>query len=214
MTRPGTILLLLLTLCSGGCQAVQKVSDYFSGNTPGRYARMMEDEEFADNRRKGINGLVARDFARRPPYTTRYQQIAQNDPDPLVRATAIRALNRARDKTQIPMYVKALDDDSELVRLEAAKALVNMPDESAITPLEKIVNRPDENRDVRIAATDALRHYRNQEVARTLIAQLNERDFGVAWQAHRSLKKITGRDLRYDASAWLGLISGPDKPLG
>ena len=76
------------------------------------------------------------------------------------------------------------------------------------------MNNPNENRDVRIAAADALRHYRSLDVARALIAQLSSREFGLAWQSRRSLKNLTGKDLHYDESAWLDYVRGPDKPFG
>ena len=43
---------------------------------------------------------------------------------------------------------------------------------------------------------------------------LDERTFGVAWQARRSLQRITGVDYAYDDAAWLEYISNPAKPLG
>jgi hypothetical protein len=43
---------------------------------------------------------------------------------------------------------------------------------------------------------------------------LQAREFGVAWQARRSLRRITGRDLRYDDAAWLAYLTGPHKPFG
>ncbi len=214
MQRLAITLLPLVLLTCAGCQQFQQISDLISGDTPGRYARLMEDSTDGDRRRIGVNGLVERDFARKPPYTTRYQQIAEHDPDPLVRATAVRALNRARDRSSTPLFVKILSDDNEWVRLEAVKALINMPDASAVSPLQKMLNRSGEERDVRIAAAEALKHYRTPEVARTLVTQLGERDFGIAWQAHRSLKRLTGRDLHYDESAWLNYLNGSDKPLG
>ena len=99
-----TVLLLLPMLASAGCQAArgvgefgQNVVDYFTGNTPIKSVALMEDKYFPDERRNGINRLASRDFGRREPYTERYRQIAQYDSDWLVRATAIRSLNRARD---------------------------------------------------------------------------------------------------------------------
>jgi hypothetical protein len=101
------------------------------------------------------------------------------------------------------------------VRLEAAKALANLPDPAAAPALIRALARPDEARDVRIAAADALRHYPNLEVARALVAQLAGRDFGVAWQARQSLKHMTGKSgLRYDEATWLGYLTGPEKPFG
>lgn len=185
---------------------------YMDGDRPGRAARMMEDASSADNRRDGINRLLEWGFARHDPYTKRYAQIAQYDTDPTVEAVAIRALNRARDRRATKVFIKALDSTDELVRLEAAKALANVPDVAAADPLIKVLNRPGESRDVRIAAADALKHYRTMSVGRALCGVLGDRDFGVSWQARQSLVYLFNRDYRYDAASWLGYISGPTSP--
>ena len=205
----------LLLLVAPGCQQLSQFYNNLTGNTPGKYARLMEEPSSADDRREGINGLVAQPFGRQPPYTTRYRQIAANDPDALVRATAVRALNRADDAGATDVYVKALSDPSELVRLEGAKALIQMPTPDAVAPLLKLLTRPDEPKDVRMASAAALKHYPRTDVARALAATLSERDFSVAWQARRSLRRLTGgRDFAYDEAAWLQFITGPDKPFG
>lgn len=191
----------------------ERLVDAMTGKTPKAAAIRMEDPDFPDERRQGINELVDRGFGRQQPYTTRYRQIAQNDPDYLVRATALRALNRARDAEATPLFITALDDPNDTVKLEGAKALVNLPNQNALQPLLRIVNNPNENRDVRIAAADALKHYKSLDVARTLIGQLSSREFGLAWQSRRSLRNLTGKDLRYDESAWLEFVTGP-KPFG
>ena len=184
-----------------------------TGRTPIRAVRMMEDSRSADNRRKGICELAENEFARREPYTRRYRQIAQNDPDFTVRAAAIRALNWSRDMAAVPIFIAALKDANELVRWQAAKGLVNVPDESALGPLTRAVGDANESKNVRIAAADALRHYRNLGAARALVATLEGKDFGVAWQARKSLKHITGRDLRYDERAWLEYLTSAGKNL-
>ena len=206
--------LLLLLLTSTGCQQIRQTYDYFQGNTPGKYAREMEDPGSPDSRRQGMAKLVQKDFARKDPYTTRYRQIFLGDEDPLVRAMAIRALNVSRDAGASDLYVKALLDGDLLVRLEGAKALANMPDDDAIDPLLKVLSAPDEDQDVRIAAARALRYYQRRDVARALVAVLDQRPFGVAWQARRSLKRITGVDYAYDDTSWLEYISNPAQPLG
>ena len=205
--------LAILTL-SAGCQQIGRLNDRLQGRTPGRYARLMEDPNRPDNRRQGITGLVGNDFARRDPYTRRYGQIFQSDPDPLVRATAIRALNVSRDTEASDLYLQALADPDPLVRLEGAKALHNMPNPAAAEGLLKLLNDAEENKDVRIAAAAALKYYPRADVARALVAVLPGRDFGIAWEARRSLKRITGVDYAYDETAWLEYISGPDQPLG
>jgi len=185
------------------------------GTSPAQYARMMESQG-ADARRIGINGLAATDRGEQPPYTIRYAQIGRLDNDYLVRATAIRSLNRSRDRsaTAVALYVRSLEDPNVPVRLEACKALGHMPTEDATEPLLRIANRTEEDKDVRIAAIDALRHYKTLEVARTLVLMLSDHDFGIAWTAHHSLKALTGRDLQYDEAAWLAYLTGPEKPFG
>jgi hypothetical protein len=188
-------------------------------------AMMMNDEGNADARRNGIAGLVTiYDFAKETPYTLKYKELAQHDPDFTVRAMAIRALNICRDSSSTGIFIAALGDDNELIRLEGAKALVNVPDPAAIPILEHILDGrresaldgtrlPDEAMDVRIAAADALRRYPKLDVARNLVEYLNEQDFGVAWQSRQSLGALTDRDFQYDQGAWLAYLTGPSRPF-
>jgi hypothetical protein len=219
-----TSLPLLLLIVSAGCDAMNRGADdigktarpffeFVSGKTPLKAAKKMENPDSPDARWQGMMWLVSHDYGRKPPYTTRYQQIAQNDPDWFVRAMAVRALNRSRDKSATFVFIKALDDTATQVRLEAAKALANVPDAKATPALLKITGNANDDRDVRIAAADALRHYRSIEVARVLVNQLQERNYGVAWQSRHSLKKLTGKDLRYDEAAWLAFLT-KDRPFG
>jgi hypothetical protein len=213
-----------IALVGTGCAQIEQATSKFTESgrqiydaltaRPRRSAINTTDRYFPVERREGINELVYRGFGRAAPYTDQYAQMAKSDPDFLVRATAVRALNRARDRKAADVYIAALNDESEVVRLEGAKALVNMPDEKAIPGLVKVVTNPNENRDVRIAAAEALKHYRNAEAARALISQLGGREFGLAWQAHNSLVRITGKDLRYDEAAWLTYMTNPEQPFG
>lgn len=219
---------------------------------PARAIQLMRDPTSADARRTGIAALSTRwNFGKLPPYPGYYQKIARDDSDYTVRAMAIRALNICRDGSATPIFVAGLRDKNELVRLESAKALANLPAPDAVLPLFIAVSGsreelgPDghavevaENQDVRIAAADALRRYRDLKngrakgmpeptggvesevardasaVARFLISHLNDLDFGVAWQCRQSLITMTGQDFRYDEAAWLAYLAGPSKPFG
>ncbi len=189
---------------------------------------LLNDQNNADNRREGMIYLVTiHDYARKPPYTLRYKDLAQHDPDFTVQAMAIRALNISRDASATGIFISALDNDNELIRLEGAKALGNVPDPAAIPGLERLLEgrrvtisndrqgmvSVSESLDVRIAAADALRQYRNLDVARNLVGYLNEREFAVAWQTRKTLATLTGRDMKYDQAAWLAYLTGPERPL-
>jgi len=140
--------------------------------------------------------------------------MAEADTEPTVRTAAIRALNRSRDEKAVAVYISALNDPDANVRLEAAKALANIPDARAGAPLMKLLDDEQQNRDVRIACADALREYKTSEVAQSLIRVLSGQDFGVAWQARQSLNLMTGQDYFYSQTAWLGYLTGPAKPFG
>lgn len=188
--------------------------NFLAGNRPIRFVSMMENKDSADERRKGIVELSSRPFGQKEPYTRRYRQIAQADPDYTVRATAIRALNRSRDRSAVPIFIKALTDENPMVRLQAAKALSNIPDPSASESLARTLGNQAETRDVRIAAAEALRHYRDMGVARVLAGTLGQRDFSIAWQSRWSLSIMTGKNLGYDERKWLEYLTGPTKPFG
>lgn len=208
-------MLVVLALCAGGCETVRHVGEVFSGNTALRAAKRMEDPYFPDERREGINYLVDHGYGQRPPYTKRYQQIALGDADYTVRAAAIGALKRAGDNSATGVFISALGDRSELVRLAAANALASLPDRRATEPLTKMLADPNENKDVRIACADALKHYPDAGSTKALMASLNGREFGIAWQARKSLIFISGgKDLRYNADAWAAALGTSTKPVG
>jgi HEAT repeat protein len=190
------------------------LSERMNSRTPIELVRKMENAESPQQRWQAIDELVEREFAKRAPYTDRYAEIAMDDPDYLVRAVAIRALNRSRQAGKTDVFIRGLNERSDVVRLEAAKALNNLPDPAAAPPLVALLTSDTEIADVRIAAAEALRHYKRIEVARALIAALTDRDFGVAWQARRSLHRLMETDLGYDQGKWLAYITGPAKPFG
>ena len=206
----------------------KQLINIYIGNTPGKYARLMEDDQSADSRRTGILRLVADyEFARKEPYTKRYWQIAQGDPDSLVRVAAVRALDRSRDRAVTPIAIKHMEDPNPLLRLEAAKALANIPDEKSIPALTRHLAATlemrgeggrlelvTESRDVRVACADALRNFPTKDVARSLIDALREKEFEVSYQARKSLTLMTGHDFRYDQAKWRDYLSKAENPFG
>lgn len=195
-------------------EQVTRIYNYMTGATPFEAAKAMLEPKYPDKRRQGIMWLSARQYGREDPYLKYYGSLARTDPQHTVRAMAVRAMNRARVKDATTIYLAALEDKNELVRLEAAKALANIPEPLAMQALMKRLDSADESVDVRVACADALRTYRNAEVAQVLIRTLRDRQFGVSWQARKSLKLMTGKDYRYNQAAWLTYLSGAEKPFG
>lgn len=194
--------------------AIKNTWNAMWGHTAVKSVKKMEDPNSPDNRRQGIYELVATDFGQSETYCKRYRQIAQDDPDFTVRAAAVRACNWARDKNAVPIFIAALNDKSDMVRWEAAKGLGNIPGPDAVAPLIRTMNNADEMKNVKIAAADALRHYKDLNVARTLVATFGGKDFSIAWQARQSLRSMTGTDLQYSERAWLEYLTSDKRPLG
>ena len=179
---------------------------FATGDNPLKWAKLMEDTRSPDNRRDGMMELVQNRFARKDPYTKRYAQIGNMDREYLVRAGAIRALNYSRSREGTELFLAGVEDAEAPVRLEAAKALANLPDERAVTKLIAHLQK-DDNKDVRVACADALRNFKTIDVARALTSVMLDRDFGVSWQARQSLVLMTGHDYRYDEAAWLDYLA-------
>jgi hypothetical protein len=185
-----------------------------TGETPLVAAERIEDRYFPDERRMGVAYLSDFSWGRGEPYTDRYRQLVVLDNDRLVKASALRALNRARDQQAVDLFIKSMSDQRDIVRVEAAKALANIPSEKAIPVLIKAVANERENRDVRVWSADALRNFPKMEVAQALIRVLNDRDFSVAWQARRSLRFMTGQDYAFNDAAWLQYLTQTQNPFG
>jgi hypothetical protein len=195
-------------------EEIERIYGWITGDTPFNAAKAMLDPSFPDKRRKAVVYLSRREWGRQEPYTGYYEQMAKADREPLVQSIAVRAMNRSRYLKAEQTYVQLLEDKNEMVRLEAAKALANMPDPAAIDPLIRHLRNPEEDVDVRVACADALRTYRNLQAGEALVSMLKEREFGVAWQARVSLKLMTGKDYHYDQGAWRDYLTGNQKPFG
>ncbi len=222
-----------LSVFSRAWQFVVQEYNYLVGETPLLQAERMEDKNSPDNRRVGIFALADEEYGRHGAYPARYAEIAYGygkipaDPDYSVRTAAIRVLNRSRARTYavpqpgnkqkvvdlIPLYNGGLDDKNELVRLESAKALSNIPDPRSIAPLLSHLENVEEAKDVRIAEADALRNFRRADVAQALVRLLQDRDFAVSYQSRKSLVMMTGQDFEYEPAAWLKYLAEHNKPF-
>jgi len=178
--------------------------EIIGGSTPSRDVAMAFDPNDADRRRQGILRLSRKDWGLREPYLKGYATILQTDSDPLVRAAAVRALGMAQDPNYLTDVTRSLFDNVDFVRQDAAAALDSLTGEEAVDPLRNRL-RNDMNQDVRAHSARALRHYRRQDVARSLIEALSDKAFGVRYRVHESLVAIAGEDRGYHPEDWAGL---------
>lgn len=208
-TTFGDVVFYLPNQLGNGIAWIYNVS---TGHTAVKYAKELFHRN-PDIRRNAVYTLSDQPYGRRPPYTDYYAHMAKTDQDPTVRMAALRALNRARAANQTEAMIADLNDDNWWVRLEAAKAIANIPDPKAIPGLMRLLNDEQQNRDVRIACADGLRCYQQSDVAQALIRVLSDRDYGVARQAQQSLNLMTSKDFGLEPSPWLNYLTSTPKPF-
>lgn len=192
----------VLSGCTGG--GADSSDNFFSDllpPSPGETAREAFNVYDADRRRNAINLLSNAPWGGEAPYLRTYRLLI-NDPDPTVRAAALRALGSHGGIEDLPAILPYLSDRTPFVRWEAAMALQRLHDESAIEPLIKAV-REDEDADVRQAAANALAQYPQPKVFQALVGALDDDDYGVVEEAEHSLAILTGQKLGQDGAAWL-----------
>ncbi len=212
MTRSTRIAMLGLVLAGGllaGCEGakfenpldINRLLEKLSPPSGTELATMAFSSPDPDVRRKGVVQLAEKDWALKEPYLEGFAMLAGSDPDPTVRAAAVRALGKAGDPKYAKVLVAMLSDESEMVRWDAAEALNRSPSELAPEKLQEVALN-DESHDVRAAAVKALRHYGSAEVFATLFDAMAARNFTVRYQAHQALVEMTRMDKGYERADW------------
>jgi HEAT repeats/PBS lyase HEAT-like repeat len=178
--------------------------------SPGEAADMATDEFSAENRYKGTTLLSNADFGGGGVYIELYLD-RMDDPDPIVRSAAVRALGRHGDPEHVGLIVSALEDDDDAVRIEAARALQRVHHSTAVEPLlAAIVYEEESNVDVRSAAADALGQYHEQRVVQGLIEGLRDPRLAVNDRVLHSLLVLTGQNFGLDRQAWIEWYNSTD----
>ncbi len=154
-----------------------------------------------DLRRRSVLRLSNADFGGEEPYLKTYRLLI-DDPDPTVRAAAVAALGRWGQAGDVPAIVILLArDESSQVRWESAKALQRIHSDQAVTPLLTALEN-EVHPDVRIACANALGQYPSRAVFDSLVAALNDNDYGVVREARKSLHILTGQSFGDDGRDW------------
>lgn len=173
-----------------------------------------------DRRARGMLALSTTQAGSDPVYVSLYIENVE-DPDPSVRAAALKALGRHGTAEHTPIMTKAMATDRDPgVRQEAARSLQRVHNPEAIEPLLAAIRLPDvakgqweEDAEVRAQAALALAQYREQKVLQALISALYDPRLSVNRNALVSLRILTGQDFGYERLAWANWIKETANPF-
>ena len=124
------------------------------------------------------------------------------DGDPLTRIGAIIALAHAQPPGSLALLTGMLRDPDPMVRAEAVRGIVRFHDPSSVAPLSLALS-DDVTMEVRRTAARELGLYPDSPAVRkALLDAMADTRVEVAFNAHRSLVRLTGKlDLPRDRSA-------------
>jgi hypothetical protein len=215
---------VMFLLASSGCAALEDLGyqpnpnatglrDLFVRPSPEQAARWAIDPHNADRRFRGTALLAAAPFAGDDEYLALFVDNAR-DPDPAVRAAAIRGVANHGSPEHIEILAGALADPDDLVRAAAARAAQRIHGPSIVPAL---IQRLDPERErvheVRAAAAHALGQYAEPRVIEALLAALRDPSLTVNRHARESLTTLTGEELGLDPVAWLAFVRASPDPL-
>lgn len=221
----GLLLLIALPSCDPGQR--RDVSERFKHYTPEQDRQIALNDSSPNERRRAVARIAASGRTDDATFDV-LDTVARRDASEQVRCVALRGLGGFADARPVQTALVILNpkghpgeaaEAGPQVRWEAAVVLRRLveahlvPERDITETLDVLVGLllHDSSRDVKMTAARALSRIEDPRVLRALIAALRNRDFGIAYEAHRSLAEITGRSYGYEAEAWEAwLASTPD----
>jgi hypothetical protein len=134
-------------------------------------------------------------------------ELVRTDPNPVMRAEAVRTLAAFPAEMALPtLRVAAADEDPD-VRIIACRVWGEYGGPESLQALSEVV-RSDGDVDVKIAATAELGSFQDQVAVQALAVALDENDPALQYEAVQSLKSATGRDFGDNVPAWREYVAG------
>jgi hypothetical protein len=125
----------------------------------------------------------------------------RTEPDPICR----RAIQETIAEFDVPLasavLVAGLADEDRDVRKVCCRMLSQRQDQSAITPLSRMV-AAEADAEVRMAAIDALGKFKSPAAVQGLAAAIKDRDPAMQYAGVEAMKKASGEKLGNDVAAW------------
>lgn len=204
---------LSLPACDRVSQDLNDVTSSFFPPSPAEAARMMLDPYDPDRRREGTTLISNAPFGGEEIYLSAYRDNAQNESDPLVKASGLNALGRHGSPEDGVILAENLKHENVQVRWAAARALQRIHNPAAVRPMLASLGDVQEHVDVRMALAVALGQYPEESVFQGLVAALSARELALNLAAERSLELVTGQELGNDPRAWLAWRRSTTEPF-
>lgn len=215
MRRRALALLLLAPLA--GCDAIQSDFNSLLGDlsppTPAQAAAWASDLNDPENQRRGLSLLSNAPWGGDEPYVRLYRLYVEEQTDPLVKATAVRALGRWGEPKDAARIADFLASPSPMVRLAAAQSLQRLHDPAVADRIWIRLVDVGEDALVRVELAIALAQYPNDRSFQALCLALDARELVVNLAAADSLRLLTGQDFGIDRSTWLAWYGSTAKPF-
>ena len=131
------------------------------------------------------------------------KRLADGKEPPISRAVICRSLGDLKRPEARTALLKALDDEDDEVRAEAARAIgkVGQPEDAVLLARMMAI---DTTHNGRVAAAEGLTNLKPKDprIMISLSENLNNDDPAIRLASYRALKQITGADPGTDANAW------------
>ncbi|HTF58080.1 MAG TPA: HEAT repeat domain-containing protein [Planctomycetota bacterium] len=116
------------------------------------------------------------------------------DPDPLARIGAVVAISMSRRRDALGLLTPMLSDSDPGVRTEVIRAVAALKNPVSVAPLAALLSSDPAVEAKRTAAIALGSFPDGPEVRAALLAAMADREAGVAYNAYRSLIRVTGRE--------------------
>ncbi len=203
MTRTFLLVALLIGAVAAGC-----------GQSLGTRVRQLESEDPGVRRGAALAVGNHRGADKYPKVVELMCLVAKSDPERTVRAAGADALAELDGEPVVQTLADILrQDKSPFVRTHAAHALGQHEGTPAvIDPLAQAL-RTDPDVDVRIAAAESLRGFKEPAAAEALADGVADTDVAVSYKSWEHLRYMTGQDLPRETGPWKEFLASAEKPF-
>ncbi len=223
----------MVVLMVSGCQQPQrryKPASLATRSDVARYVQEALEADSADARRAAVDQIAKTYHAGLPMVIDAIALVARTDESSSVRCAAVRALGAQDDPKSVDTMVILLSQSEgnssvrsagAAVRWEAMKSLCKrlmgepLPDATLRHVRAAAIDRlnRDPSRDVRIAAATLLGYDADGMCVTALVDALRQADFGVQYEAERSLMRLTGITHDHNPTRWQAWLDSTAEPF-